>query len=57
MERVTDRRSLTDIDGQNEEEGNPSSPGSPWTPPVIGWCPEDRRDAGRGHGSLRFLAV
>lgn len=54
---MTDRRSLTDIDGQNEEEGNPSSPGSPWTPPVIGWCPEDRRDAGRGHGSLRFLAV
>lgn len=35
-------------DGRNEEEGNPSSHGSSWAPPVIGWYPEDRRDGGLG---------
>lgn len=44
-------------DGQNEEEGKPSLRGSPWAHPVIGWDPEDGRDAGHGHGSLRFLAA
>lgn len=30
--------------GQNEEEGNPSSRGSPWTHPVIGWYPKEKLD-------------
>lgn len=44
-------------DGQIEEEGKPSSRRSPWMLPVIGWYPEDRRDAGPGHGRLHSLAA